>query len=66
MLPFGVCTLKYQYQVVQAVANMSYSPDYWYRPRDVLNWPGWSGGSQSQMCKAFTSGGCMYVCGVGR
>ena len=58
MVPYGVCTLKYQYEVEPAQAYKSLNPEYWYRPADVLDWPNWSGGAQSQQCKAFTSGGC--------
>ncbi|KAK9786895.1 hypothetical protein WJX73_008911 [Symbiochloris irregularis] len=56
MLPFGVCTLKYMYQVKQDQAYQSQTPVYWYRPADVLAWPGWNGGAASQQCKSFTSG----------
>ena len=56
LFPFGVCTLKYQYQVKQDQATLSQPPQYWYRPADVANWPGWGGGAASQQCKGFTSG----------
>lgn len=56
MLPYGVCTLKYQYQAQLDQAYKSLTPEYWYQSADVENWPGWSNGTASSMCKGLTSG----------
>ncbi|KAK9788134.1 hypothetical protein WJX73_005010 [Symbiochloris irregularis] len=60
--PFGMCTLKYMYEVNPTEANQSYAVDAWYQASDVTNWNRWTvnGTSYTQECKAFTSGLTVY------
>ena len=56
--PFGICTLRYKYELDPSQATQSTGPTAWYRGRDVAAWKPWpvNGSTYTQACKAFTSG----------
>ena len=58
LFPFGLCSLKYQYQVVETQANRSLDINAYYHATQVQRWPPWqvNGTTFPQTCKAFTAG----------